>query len=148
MNEELTPLQNATIAHAVKKLYNTEKIVNYNIDFSKWKIKNLYKDSLWVQLIDEPDADTIVKNGIAIPVSKSKGLYRLGKVIMCGPDVKYAMVGEFIRFPQGVGAPYEQPVEGFRTWLIREDAVMAVVEFEGTEDELSSHLENDVHIQV
>jgi hypothetical protein len=147
MSEELTPLQNATIAHAVKKLYKTEKIVNYNIDFSRWKIKNLYKDALWVQLIDEPDADTIVKNGITIPVSKSKGLYRLGKVLMCGPDVKHATVGEFIRFPQGVGTPYEQSVEGFRTWLIREDAVMAVVEFDGTVAEMASHLENDIYVQ-
>ena len=57
-NEPLMPLQENNIRAAVKKLYKTEKIVNYDLDFSKWEIKKLYGTTLWVQLIDEPDADT------------------------------------------------------------------------------------------
>jgi co-chaperonin GroES (HSP10) len=145
-DKHTTPLQDATIAHAIKKLYKTEKIVNHDLDLSKWKIKQLYKDVLWVQLLDEPAADTIVKNGIALPVSQTKGLFRLGKVIMCGPDTQYAKVGEIIRFSQGVGMPYEKIVDGFKTWLIREDAVIAVVEFDGTESEMEENLENEFHL--
>lgn len=138
--EDLTKLQTATINHAVQKLYKTEKIVNYDLDLSKWRIKNLYKDTLWVQLLDEPDADTIVRNGITIPVSQTKGLFRLGKVLMCGPDVSHAKEGEIVRFSQNVGMPYEQRVDGYKTWLLREDAVIAVVEFMGTSEELQTHL--------
>lgn len=145
-DKKTTPLQDATIAHAVKKLYTTEKIVNYDLDLSKWKIKQLYKDTLWIQLLDEPAADTIMRNGIALPVSQTKGLFRLGKVIMCGPDTKHAQVGEIIRFSHGVGMPYEQVIDGFKTWLIREDAVIAVVEFQGTESEMKENLETEFHL--
>jgi co-chaperonin GroES (HSP10) len=144
--DDITPLQNASINHAIKKLYKTEKIVNYDLDLSKWKIKHLYKDTLWVQLLDEPDADTIMRNGIAIPVSQSKGLFRLGKVLMCGPDAKHATSGEIIRFSQGVGQPYEQKVDGYKTWLIREDAVIAVVEFDGTSEEMKTDLEDNIYL--
>ncbi len=37
-NEPLMPLQENNIRAAVKKLYKTEKIVNYDLDFSKWEI--------------------------------------------------------------------------------------------------------------
>ena len=144
--EELTKLQTATINHAVNKLYKTEKIVNYDLDLSRWKIKNLYKDTLWVQLLDEPDADTIVRNGITIPISQTKGLFRLGKVLMSGPDVNYAKEGEIVRFAQNVGMPYEQKVGGYKTWLLREDAVIAVVEFMGTNEELENHLIEDHYL--
>lgn len=146
--QELTPLQNLNIAHAIKKLYQTERIVNYDLDLSKWKIKHLYKDTLWVQLLDEPDADVIMRNGIAIAVSQAKAPYRLAKVILCGDDVKHAKIGEIVRFPQGVGQPYEQRVDGFKTWLLREDSVIAVVEFIGSSEEFQEHLVNDIQLAV
>ena len=147
MSEELTKLQESTISHVVKNSYRTEKIVNYDLDQTKWTIKHLYKDTIWVQLLDEPDADTVERNGIIVPVNQVKGLYRLGKVILCGAETKYAQVGEIVRFPQGVGQPYEQKVGGYKTWLLREDSVMAVVEFQGTEAELADHILNDIHLQ-
>lgn len=147
MAEELTKLQESTITHVVKNLYRTEKIVNYDLDQSKWTIKHLYKDTIWVQLLDEPDADTLIRNGLLIPVNQVRGLYRLGKVILCGEETRYAKVGEIVRFPQGVGQPYEQKVGGYKTFLLREDSVMAVVEFQGTEDEMDEHITNDIHLQ-
>jgi hypothetical protein len=146
MEEPLTPLQSANISHVLSKFSNSDKIVNYDVDLSKWKIKHLYKDTLWVQLLDEPDSDSVLRNGIHVPVSQVKALYRLGKVIMCGSETKYAKEGEVVRFPQGVGQPYEQKVGGFKTWLLREDSVMAVVEFEGSEEQLQDHLVNDIHL--
>jgi len=146
--ETLTKQQNDNILHAVRKMYNTERIVNHNINTKQWKIKNLYRDTLWVKLIDEPDADTIMRGGIAIPVATTKGLFRLGQVMMCGPDIKYANVGEIVRFPQGVGQPYEKSVDGYKTWLLREESVIAVVEFDGTEEEYKEHLETDLHLQL
>lgn len=148
-NEEtLTPLVQNTISHAVKKLYKSEKIVNYDLDFSKWEVKKLYSNTLWVQLIDEPDADTIQKGLLTIPVSHAKGLYRIGRVLMTGPDVKHAKVNEYIRFSQGVGQPYEVKVGGYRTWLLREDQVMMVVEPPfSNEEEIRKHVENTILLQ-
>ncbi|MFK5284429.1 hypothetical protein ACI3PL_33095, partial [Lacticaseibacillus paracasei] len=76
-----------------------------------------------VQLVDEPHADTFVRNGIILPTNKIHGLYRLGRVIKCGSEAKYAKEGEFIRFPQGVGSTFKQIVDGYKTWLVREDSV-------------------------
>ena len=146
--EDLTPLQSSNINHAVKKMYQSERIVNYDLDFSKWKIKHLYGTTLWVKLLDEPDADTVMRGLIAVPVAQAKAPYRLGKVIMCGPDTKHAVEGEIVRFPQGQGQPYEKIVDGYKTWLLREESVIAVVEFEGTQQELDVHLTNDLHAQL
>lgn len=147
MSEELTKLTQHTISHAIQKHFKTEKIVNYDLDFSRWNIKKLYKDTLWVQMIDDPDADTIMRNGISIPISQSKGLYRLGRILMAGPDVKHAQVGEYIRFSSGLGSPFEQKVGGYKTALIREEQVMMVVEFDGSEDEIKKNLEDNVYLQ-
>jgi hypothetical protein len=144
-SEPLQPLQQNVISAAIKKLYKTEKIVNYDLDFSKWEILKLYGNTLWVQLIDEPDADTIQKGLITVPVSHTKGLYRIGCVLMAGCDVKQAHVGEYIRFPQGVGSPYEVKVGGYRTWLLREDQVMMVVEPPSKDkEEIRKHIEETI----
>lgn len=144
--EELTPLQHININNSVKSLYRTEKIVDHNLDVSRWKIKNIYKDTIWVQLLDEPDADAIMRNGIVIPTSQTRPPFRFGKVIMCGDETKYAKVGEIVRFPYGIGQPYDQTYGGYKTWMLREDSVIAVVEFDGNDAELQQHLTNDIHL--
>jgi hypothetical protein len=145
MDEPLTKLQDATISHAVKKLYKTEKIVSHDLDFSKWKIKKLYKDTLWVKMLDEPVADTIqLSSGLTVPVNQAKGMYKLGQVLMAGTDVKHAHVGEYIRFPHGIGTSFDQNVDGFKTILIREDHVMMVVEFEGDEADIVKNIEETI----
>lgn len=145
MEEERTKIQDENIKSAVRKLYQSEKIVDYNLDFSKWTIKKLYGTTLWIQLIDEPDADTIQKGLLTIPVNQAKGLYRIGRVLLAGSDVKQAQVGEYIRFPQGVGSPYEIKVDGYKTWLLREEQVMMVVEPPSKDvEEIRKHIENTI----
>jgi len=82
---------------------------------------------------------------ITVPVSQAKGLYRIGRVLMAGPDVKSAQKDEYIRFPQGVGSPYEVKIGGYKTWLLREDQVMMVVEppFKD-EEEIRKHVEDTI----
>lgn len=148
-DSNLTKLQEENVSTAIKKLYKTEKIVNWDLDFTNWKIKQLYKDTLWVKLLDEPEADAIVRNGIAIPVSSSsQGLYRLAQVIKAGPDTVHAKEGHIIRFSKGLGMPYEQKVDNYKTWLIREDAIIAVVEYDGTDEEMMQHIENNFLINM
>lgn len=147
MSEELTPLQQSNISNVVSKLYQSEKIVNYDLDLSRWKFKKLYKDTLWVQLLDDPDADTLLRNGVYRPISSVKPPYRIGRVIMAGQDTKEAKEGEYITFSQGLGAPYNRTYEGFKTCLLREEQVMAVVEFDGTPEEIKKNMEDAVFLQ-
>lgn len=134
MSEELTKLQQENIAQAAKvvsKLYRNERIVNYDLDLSKWTFKKLYGNTLWVKMLDEPNADTVLKNNIYVPVSSTKSPYRLGQVLMAGKDVKEALEGEFIQYPYGLGQLYTKCVDGYKTILIRESDVVAVVQHDG-----------------
>ncbi len=148
MSEELTPLTESNITAALKKLYRTEKIVSHDLDLSKWKIKHLYKDTLLVKLLDSPDADTLMKGGIYIPVEQAKGVYRIGEVILCGEDVKYAKIGEYVMFNHGVGQPCLQKTDGYKTHFLREDSVISVVEFQGNATELEEHVVNDLQLNI
>ncbi len=145
MEEELTPLQHSNISEGIRKLYRTEKIVSHDLDFSKWTIKKLYGTTLWIQLLDEPDGDIIMRNGLAVPISQAKGLYRIARVLMAGSGVVEAKEGDYIRFPHGTGSPYEQIVGGYKTWLLREDHVMMVVSppFEDEAD-IRKHIEDTI----
>jgi len=135
MEEELTKLQQENIAaasKAVSKLYKNERIVDYDLDLSKWSFKRLYGNCLWVKMLDEPDADTVrSKGGIYVQVSGTKSPYRLAQVLMAGDEVKYAKVDEFIQYPYGVGIKYTKSVDGYKTALIRETDVVAVMEHDG-----------------
>lgn len=136
--------QDRLVDSVVKNIPRSEKIVNHNIDLKDWKILNLYKDSLWVQLIDEPDASTVVKNGITLTVSQAKGVYSIGKILMTGPDVKHATVGSHVLFIKQAGQPAHRNVDGYKSWFVREDAVMAVIEYEGTEEEMKADITNQI----
>lgn len=141
MSEELTKLQVRNIEDVAVKAFRTEKIVEHNLDLSEWEIDRLYKDTLWVKLLDEPDAHTIKQGALYIPAARTKGVYRFAQVLMCGDETKYAKAGEYVRFPSmGVGMPYEKIVDGYKTYLIRETDVVAVVKYVGDstpEDDIS-----------
>lgn len=148
MSEDLSILSQNAIAAGIKRLYKTEKIVNHEINQTQWNIKHLYGNTLWIQLLDEPDADTVVSGSLVLPVASAKGMYRLGKILKCGPKTEFAKEGEYVKFMHNVGQPWEKSVDGYKTWVIREDAIMAVVDFDGDEQALQKHLLEDVHTQI
>lgn len=145
--EELTKLQETGIQHAVHKMYASEKIVNHDINLEKWKFKKLYANMIWVQKLDEPDADTILNNGLYIPTSVTKTPFRLGKILMAGPDVKDAVAGEYIEYPFGVGANHIKKVGGYRTCFLRETDVIAVVEPDGDINDAMAEIKDKILLQ-
>ena len=122
----------------------TERIVNHNINLKDWKITQLYKDTLWVKLLDEPDTNQVKKNGIFLPTSSAKGIYSLGEILMVGPETKYATVGSRVLFIKQVGQPAHRSIDGYKTHFVKEDAVMAVMEFEGTDDAMREDITNQI----
>ncbi len=136
--------QDRLVDSVVNSLPRSEKIVNHNVDLKDWKITTLYKDTLWVKLLDEPDATTVKKNGIVMAVSQAKGVYSLGEVLMSGPDVKHASTGQRIMFIKQAGQPAHRNVDGYKTWFVREDAVLAVVEYDGTDEQMKEDIKNQI----
>jgi hypothetical protein len=138
-------LTDQNLSAIVDKFSKTEKIVDHNISYDKWNITHLYGSTLWVKRLDEPDADSVIKGGIVLTVNQAKGLYAIGQVIMAGSDVKYAKPGQYILFPAtGYGQSAQKVVDGFKTYFIREDSVMAVVSFDGDESEIPAEIEREI----
>jgi len=136
--------QDRLVESIVNSLPRREKLINHNIDLKQWKVKHIYKDTLWVKLIDEPDASTVLKNGIVLTSSQAKGPYSLGEVLMVGGDVVHAKVGDHVMFIKQVGQPAHRSVDGYKSWFVKEDAIMAVLEFEGTPEEMHEDITNQI----
>lgn len=70
--------------------------------FSLSKIMN---DVILVEYTDFGDnnGDTIMRNGIAIPLSSVTQAWRIGKVVLTGSMVDVVKVGDYICFPNNMG---------------------------------------------
>jgi NADPH:quinone reductase-like Zn-dependent oxidoreductase len=70
--------------------------------FSLSKIMN---DVILVEYTDFGDnnGDTIMRNGIAIPLSSVTQAWRIGKVVLTGSSVDVVKVGDYICFPNNMG---------------------------------------------
>lgn len=70
--------------------------------FSLSKIMN---DVILVEYTDFGDnnGDTIMRNGIAIPLSTVTQAWRIGKVLLTGTSVDLVKVGDYICFPNNMG---------------------------------------------
>ena len=63
---------------------------------------------------------------------------------MVGPETKYATVGSRVLFIKQVGQPAHRSIDGYKTHFVKEDAVMAVMEFEGTDDAMREDITNQI----
>jgi len=58
----------------------------------------------YVDLVEEGNSgDAIERNGILIPTNTLTRAWRKGKVILSGPDTKYAKEGDIVLFPNNMG---------------------------------------------
>jgi hypothetical protein len=58
----------------------------------------------YVDLVEEGNTgDAIERNGILIPTNTLTRAWRKGKVILSGPDTKYAKEGDIVLFPNNMG---------------------------------------------
>ena len=61
-------------------------------------------DIVLAQFVDlSSDGRSVVRNGIHIPLSQVKRTWRLAKVILIGPEVKYTKPGDVVCFPDDKG---------------------------------------------
>tara|TARA_R110001583_G_scaffold1771_3_gene13577 strand:- start:53 stop:481 length:429 start_codon:yes stop_codon:yes gene_type:complete len=67
----------------------------------------LFDDILLIEYVDLCEegnsGDTIERHGILIPTNTLTRAWRKGKVILAGPDAKYAKEGDIVLFPNNMG---------------------------------------------
>jgi hypothetical protein len=74
--------------------------------FLGYNLKQVLDDVILAVFIDESDnGNEIVRNGILVPVNVDTRAWRLGRVILAGPNVKYAKTDDVICFPNNMGVP-------------------------------------------
>jgi cellobiose-specific phosphotransferase system component IIB len=81
-------------------------------------LSKLMDDVMLIEFCDlesgEDGAEYVLRGGIAIPVNQVHNMWRKGKVILKGPNVRYTEVGEIVLFPANMGIQVSNvEVEGF-----------------------------------
>jgi co-chaperonin GroES (HSP10) len=83
------------------------QIDNYkgsNFELDGWKLSKVLDDILMVQYADLNEDGTEVKRGsLWLPINAVNHVWRIGKVILAGPNVKTVKEGDFIVFPNDKG---------------------------------------------
>jgi hypothetical protein len=79
---------------------------SFNSVFYGYNLKQVLDDILLCTFVDETeDGTSIIRNGLHVPVNTDTKAWRIGEVILAGPNVKYAKVGDFVCFPNNLGVP-------------------------------------------
>lgn len=77
-----------------------------NSVFVGYDLESLLDDIILVEFVDEGGtSNTIVRNGIVVPVNADTSAWRIGKVILCGSSCHKVKNGDHICFPNNMGVP-------------------------------------------
>ena len=104
---------------------------NHNFDLEEWDIEALFKDTIWMEFIDDIKGEKMSRGGLHIPdgAQSLKDFYRIGRVLKVGPDCSESVSeGAYVIVPPNVGMKgLKKGPNGGPSLFIREELVMAVV---------------------
>jgi hypothetical protein len=74
-------------------------------------------DILLVKFVDETeDGTSIMRNGLHVPINADTRAWRVGEVVLAGPNTKNALTGSIVCFPNNLGIPIANiGVDGYGT---------------------------------
>jgi len=103
---DLTDSQRDSFDHSPKRnLIDLDSYQNSDtFSLQGYKLSKVLDDIVLAQFVDlAADGESVIRNGIHIPLAQVKRTWRLAKVILVGPEVKYTNVGDIICFPDDKG---------------------------------------------
>ena len=69
-----------------------------------YKLSQVMDDIVLAQFVDlSNDGRSVIRNGIHIPLAQVQRTWRLAKVILTGPEVKFTKPGDIVCFPDDKG---------------------------------------------
>lgn len=72
----------------------------------EYSLKAILSDIIMVKYTDESESGReIMRGGIYVPLAQVRNAWRVGHVLMTGPNVKQTKVGDYVIFPDNVGVP-------------------------------------------
>ena len=97
--------------HAIESndrgLIDLDTYTNDNFTLLGYKLSKVLDDIILVRYSDLGDdaGDTVMRNGIAIPLAHVEKAWRIGQVILAGPRCQHVTVDDYICFPSDKGIP-------------------------------------------
>ena len=90
---------------------------SFNSVFYGYNLKQVLDDILLCTFVDESeDGSSIIRNGLHVPINSDTKAWRIGEVILAGPNVRFANVGDFVCFPNNLGVPVANlDIDGYGT---------------------------------
>ena len=91
-----------------KSLIDLTKTDRGDFGLEEYDLTFLFDDILLLEYVDLTEdgnegGETIERNGILIPTNTLTRAWRKGRVVLSGPDAKYAKEGDIVLFPNNMG---------------------------------------------
>ena len=86
-----------------KSLIDLTQTGKGDFGFEDYELSFIFDDILLIQYVDETEQGDVLRNGIVVPTNAINKAWRRGKVILAGPDAKYAKEGDVVVFPNNMG---------------------------------------------
>ena len=96
----------------------SDKNLPTDFGLDDYVLSKLMDDVMLIEFCDlqsgEDGVEYVLRGGIAIPTNQVHNMWRKGKVILKGPNVRYTDVGEIVLFPANMGIQVSNvEVDGF-----------------------------------
>jgi hypothetical protein len=76
-----------------------------------FELDKVLDNIILVRYVDTPDSNqTVMRNGILVPIDHTKAAWRMGQVVLAGPDCKNLKVDDYVCFPNDKGIPVSNVV--------------------------------------
>ena len=99
MNEN----KDITTVTGTRSLIDLSDIASTTVELNDWVLKKTFDDIILVELIDENENSEVEQDGLYLPGSVMKYLWRKGKVILVGQGVELCKVNDILMFPNDKG---------------------------------------------
>jgi hypothetical protein len=76
-----------------------------------FELDKVLDNIILVRYVDTPDSNqTVMRNGILVPIDHTKAAWRIGQIILAGSECKNVKVDDYVCFPNDKGIPVSNVV--------------------------------------
>lgn len=114
---------NIDILAPQKKIIDLDGAHNESLDnlvTEDYVLDFIFDDIILIEFIDEISdgtGDVVERGGIFVPTNSIQRAWRKGKIILAGPECKYAKKGDVVVFPNNLGMGLANTEIGGYGWL-------------------------------
>lgn len=102
--KQQTEALRANLEDKVKGVIQLEAYADKPFELADWTLTSVLDDILLVQYVDaSEDGREVMRNGIYVSVDVTTHVWRVGKVVLAGPNCRFTKVDDYVVFPNDKG---------------------------------------------